>query len=239
MTIDILASSSAGNCYVISGLKEKIMIEAGILFKLIKEKMNFNFSDVACCLLTHDHGDHAKSIKHILKLGIKVYSSAGTFDALNINDHFAIKIDSSSLIETDEFRIKAFETEHDCPEPLGFIIFSKIEYKKIVFATDTYFLRYRFNKVNAYMLEVNYITEDLEKAIKDGKINEAGANRIRKSHFNLERIIQFLEKTDTKTTEMIIPIHTSSRFGNNYTIKSTIEKKFDISVIIKQNRIEL
>jgi phosphoribosyl 1,2-cyclic phosphodiesterase len=239
MIIDILASSSAGNCYMITGLKEKVMIEAGIQFKKIKEKLNFDFSNIACCLLSHNHGDHAKSISNILSLGIMVYSSAGTFNALNINDHFAVKIQSGSLIETDEFRIRAFETEHDCPEPLGFIIFSKIEYKKIVFATDTYFLRYKFNRVDAYMLEINYINDDLEKAVKEGKINEAGANRIRKSHFNLERIIEFLAETDLKTTDMIIPIHTSSRFGNNYTIKSTIEKKFNVPVIIKQNRIEL
>lgn len=239
MKIKILASSSTGNCYVIQGITESIMIEAGIPFAEIKSKLDWNMSDISCCLLSHDHADHSKSIKDIFTLGKRVYASTGTFEALNLKNHFANHIKEGSVITTKEFTIKPFNTEHDCPEPLGFLIYSRFEYKTIVFATDTYYLKYLFADVDAFLLEVNFIEANLQEAVDSGEIPEAGALRLRKSHMSLDRAIKFFdamkEGNRLRATRHIIPIHTSKRFGDPEVIKAVLEERFSIPVHINES----
>jgi len=55
LNIMIIASSSAGNCYRVSDGNEQIMIECGIRFKRIRESFDFRLSQVAGCLISHEH----------------------------------------------------------------------------------------------------------------------------------------------------------------------------------------
>lgn len=237
MKLDIFASSSEGNFYLLTGVTERIIIDPGLTIDKIKKHLGYDFSNISACLLSHEHADHSKSAKDIIDLGIRVYSSPGTFERLGIKNYYASPVKDSSVFETEEFKIKAFATEHDCEEPLGFLIFSKFEYKQIVFATDTYFLQYRFHDINTFMLEINFIQGILDHSVKVGNMPEAGAKRIQKSHFSLERAIKFLEASDLSSTERIIPIHTSKRHGDPKEIKRILEAKFNIPVIINQKRI--
>ena len=241
MVIRILASGSTGNCYVIDGINESIMIEAGIPFDQIKKKLEFKMSNISCVLLTHEHQDHAKSINDMIHMGKRVYASAGTFEALGIDNYFASPVKAGDVINTEEFTIKAFSTEHDCREPLGFLIYSKTEYKKIVFATDTYYLKYMFSGVNVFMIEVNFVEKSLQESVDDNRMPEAGAARIKKSHMSLGRVIKFFDTMSNAKrllhTKHIIPIHISSRFGNAEYTKEIIESRYMIPVHINERRI--
>ena len=55
MKLKVLASGSSGNCYLISSSRESILIECGIRFKAIKNKLNFDLSNIAGCLISHEH----------------------------------------------------------------------------------------------------------------------------------------------------------------------------------------
>ena len=52
MEIDILASSSQGNCYIID---RELMIECGLPINEIKRKMRFGVHGIQACLITHEH----------------------------------------------------------------------------------------------------------------------------------------------------------------------------------------
>ena len=52
MDIQVLASSSSGNCYCISDGSTPLLIEAGIQFKQIQQRLNFWLSEIAGLLVT-------------------------------------------------------------------------------------------------------------------------------------------------------------------------------------------
>ncbi len=55
MDIKVLASSSAGNCYIISDSETSIMIECGLAIKRIKEGSGFRLHGMRACLISHEH----------------------------------------------------------------------------------------------------------------------------------------------------------------------------------------
>lgn len=234
MLIKTIATGSTGNCYLVKGVTESILIEAGIPVKKIKEGLDYHISDIACCLLSHEHGDHAKAVNDIVRLGKKVYSSKGTFKALGVKNYFAKHVVDGETVETREFIIKPFETQHDCAEPLGFLIESKLEYKKILFATDTYFIKYTFNDIDCFMLEVNFIEKHLCNAVNSGNLPSSAAERLRRSHMSLERAVKFLTTMQThhklRSDYKIMPIHVSSRFGDVDEIKQCLTDNLTGSV---------
>lgn len=81
------ASSSSGNMYTVESQNTTMLIEAGIPIADIKKHLNFNLHTVSACLISHEHGDHAKACKDLLVAGVDVYTSAGTAEALKVSGH--------------------------------------------------------------------------------------------------------------------------------------------------------
>ena len=209
------------------GVKETIVIEQGIQLKEIKKALNYDLSNVACGLLSHEHGDHSKSSVDFAEMGIFLYTSQGTIDKLKKKSHFIKPVHSEQIIETEEFKILCFDTQHDCAEPLGFLIYNKIEHKKILFATDTYYLKYKFKKVDCFIIEVNYIKRLLDENVN---LPEMVRNRILTSHFSLDNVIKFLSISDLSITKLIIPVHLSDENADEREIKQVLEDQFNIQV---------
>ncbi|HDY88547.1 MAG TPA: MBL fold metallo-hydrolase [bacterium] len=55
VNLQILGSSSKGNCYILSNDTEALIIEVGVKFSKIKEAVNFNISKIVGVLLSHAH----------------------------------------------------------------------------------------------------------------------------------------------------------------------------------------
>ena len=55
LEINVLASSSKGNCYIISDGKNKLLIDPGIAIREIKQKGGFKIHEISACLISHEH----------------------------------------------------------------------------------------------------------------------------------------------------------------------------------------
>lgn len=198
------------------------MIEAGVRFPAIREAFNFELSKVAGCLATHAHLDHALSIKHLLRAGIDCYLSGGTAAKLGISGHRVHTVKSKEVFQIGTFKILPFDTRHDCAEPLGFLLQSGAE--KLLFATDTYYIKYRFTGVTHFMIECNYSLEILEKNIESGLVPAAIRNRIVKSHFELERVKEFFRANNHPGINQIHLIHLSGGNSAPEHFKAEIQK---------------
>jgi phosphoribosyl 1,2-cyclic phosphodiesterase len=53
--VKVLASGSSGNCYLINDGRTKILLEAGIPIKKIREATGFQLSQVSGALISHCH----------------------------------------------------------------------------------------------------------------------------------------------------------------------------------------
>jgi len=226
--IKVLGSSSKGNEYILSVAGEVLLLEAGISLKEVKKALDFNLRNISGCLVTHEHGDHAKYVNKFIDSGIDVYSSKGTFEALGLKDHRTIEVESEKMYKIGNFKVMPFNTKHDCAEPFGYLINHK-EIGNLLFATDTYYLEYTFPDLKNVLIECNYSEEIMTENINNGSVNKFLANRVRKSHFGLENVIGFLEANDISKLDKIIIIHLSSLNSNEKQFVETIQKNTGIT----------
>ena len=87
----INTGSQYGNCYALisgdmRGDGEILLLDCGCKFKDILRGINYRIADVTGCLLTHIHGDHAKSYKNLTKNGIEIYSNNETVEHFGAYD---------------------------------------------------------------------------------------------------------------------------------------------------------
>lgn len=230
MKLKTIASGSSGNCYLLETEDGSLLIEAGIPIKQIKKALGFDFSNIQGCLITHEHGDHAKAINDIAKLGIDVYASKGTLKALDCTGHRFIPMTHNKAKIIGDFEVLPFNTEHDSMEPLGFLI--RYRDKKMLFATDTYYLRYKFNGLNHIAIECNYIRSVMEDKLSKGEINIKRVARTMKSHMSLENLIEFLKINDLSKVQEIHLLHLSDGNSDINIIKEEIRKIYEGNLVI-------
>lgn len=204
--VNIIATGSSGNCYVIKDGNKRIMIECGISIKEIRKRCDFNLSTLDMCLVSHEHKDHAKAIKDIMRIGVPVALSAGTLKHFDPNGSLYALLVEGLIWERSGWKILPFSTEHDAEEPLGFLIQSPSG-AKILYATDTYFIKYRFVGVTHFLVECNYQERLL---VENEELTNPIKNRIRTSHFELENVKAFFKAQDLSSAEKIYLIHLSN-----------------------------
>jgi len=231
MNLKVLASGSRGNCYILSNESEAIIIELGVAFKLVKEALGFELSKVVGCLVSHEHGDHAKYIPQAIEAGVDVYSSRGTFEALGVSGHRVHHLVPEALFKIGPFKVIPFPVEHDCSEPFGFLIYHP-ECGNILFATDTCFLQYTFPGLNNIMIEANYDQEILEEGIRAGRTPELIRKRVMNNHMELGVLVDTLKANDLSQVNKIVLIHLSEKSGDPDLFQKIIEEATGKNVFV-------
>ncbi len=201
----MLASSSKGNCYALRCGDSILLLEAGVSVSKLRKKLPVGLSHVVACLVTHEHKDHAGYVKQYMNDGLPVYMSKGTHEILRVGRPFW-----SEAFSLDYWNIFIFRTRHDAVEPVGFHITAP-DGTRLVFATDTYLLPYRFPGVNVWMLECNYDLQLLKENMAAGVVDEKQAKRILESHMSVDHVCAFLRKQNLSQTQAIYLLHGSER----------------------------
>ena len=207
-----LASGSRGNCYWLTDGSTPLLLEAGIQFKEIQKQLNFRVSELAGCLISHEHKDHSKAVPDMMKAGVNCYMSQGTVEALDVTGHRIHIIKAKQQFQLGTWTILPFETQHDAREPVG-VILANQDGDKLLYATDTYYIRYRFAGLTHVMIECNYSLDILRANVAAGLVEPALKNRILQSHFSLEHVKDFLKANDLSKVREIWLLHLSD--GNS------------------------
>jgi phosphoribosyl 1,2-cyclic phosphodiesterase len=219
--IEALASGSKGNAYRITDGQTLLLLECGIPYREIQKGFDFHMSDVAGCLITHEHGDHSKSAKDVMKGAVDLYASEGTFQALRLSGHHIKRIRAREQFQLGTWTILPFDVEHDVSEPLGYLITNQIG-EKLLFATDTYYIKYKFQSLTHIMVEANYSLEILNENIKAGRVPGVMKRRLLRSHFSLEHVKEFLHANDLSVVQEIWLLHLSDNNSNAEQFKKEI-----------------
>ena len=209
MTFTSLASSSRGNCYVVSDGETAILLECGISFRRIKKGLGFDLSAIRACLVSHEHKDHAKSVMDLIKSGVEVFASEGTAEALDCA--LITPVEAGVQFHVGSLEIMPFRTWHDAEEPLGFLIYSRVDGERLVFATDTVNLGHTFPGVNLLALEANYDKDILSRC---EKMPEKVRYRVTNSHMEIGTLCQYLETLDLSACRTLYLLHLSNAASN-------------------------
>lgn len=199
MTLTILGSESAGNCYLLRTETETLIIEAGLRFSEVQQQMNYDMSSVVGCIASHEHGDHIKYASTYAKAGIDIYTSQQTLDAAKLAGHRYHPISEKQRFNLGGFHILPFPVPHGVPN-FGFLI-NHPSAGTILFVTDAAYIPNRFNELNHICIEANY-----EDSIM---VSDRGVGR----HMSLDTTLQFLKCNDLSKTYNIILLHLSA--GNS------------------------
>lgn len=226
MTMTVIGSGSAGNCYVLKNEQEAIILEAGVPFgKEVKEALGWDTSKVKALVCSHQHGDHSAYAKQYEVAGIPVLALPEVLQLRGIT-RTGIGLTPGKGVKVGGFKILPFPLIHyntdgtRCPN-IGFLI-THPDAGRICFFTDCEsFTReiqtddgikyqpYDFPNVSHWMMEANYDDFILNKSHLDDRLKE----RIRRSHMSLRNCLKVAKRIDLHSTREILLIHLSD--GNS------------------------
>ncbi|WP_107839530.1 MBL fold metallo-hydrolase [Metasolibacillus meyeri] len=221
--IQTLATGSKGNCYRVSDGSTALLLEAGISFSAIQKELGFKTSKIAGVLISHEHQDHCKGVEGCLKRGMTIYMSKGTKDGMGLNNEQIRVIKSKEQFRIGTWTILPFDVQHDVNEPLGFLLQSD-NGGKLLFATDTYYVKYRFTGLTHIMIECNYDQQTLDENVESGRVHPAMRKRVMQSHFSLENLLDFFSANDLSEVEEIHLLHLSDNNSNVERIFKTVAR---------------
>jgi phosphoribosyl 1,2-cyclic phosphodiesterase len=230
-----IASSSKGNAYLLkSEGVAPLLIECGIPIKQLREKLSFGLSGLAGCLTSHEHMDHAKAVKDLLKAGVDCYMSKGTAEALGVEKHHR----TNKLAEYDtnligNWFVFSFPLVHDATEPCGFFILNGIE--RFLFVPDTEYVKDRFTRATMIAIECNHLSDTLSENIQGGNIPATVGRRIRHSHASLETVKKFLLANDLTQCRQIWLIHLSDQNADEQRMKIEIQEITGVPVYVAES----
>ena len=139
-----LFSSSSGNCTYIGGASGGVLIDVGVSAKRTAEALRsigVELDSIGAVFVTHEHGDHVKGLRVFAgSHGIDVYTSQGTFDALEtmsiLTGKYSAKVIPKNGVEACDMFVSAFPTSHDSRESVGYVV-TMPDGRRIAVATDT------------------------------------------------------------------------------------------------------
>lgn len=245
MKLKVLASGSAGNCYILDDGIDALVLECGEKLDEVKKALSFDISRINGCLCTHEHLDHCRYVNDFLKARIKVYASQGTIEAVKEKvkiDSYATsmfrEIEKGKPIQIGAFRVIAFDVQHDCADPLGFLI-QHDKMGLMLFATDTYYLKYNFEGLNQILIECNYSKEILFDNVKSGRIPSMLLQRTLQSHMSYDTCLETLEANDLSEVNNIVLIHLSDGNSNKKVFREGVQKATGKSVYVAEKGLEI
>lgn len=238
MLLRCCGSGSSGNSYaLIADNGEILAIEAGCKFLDFKKMIDWKISNVVGCIVSHEHGDHARYIKDFMQSGIPVYTAFETQSALEtITGECTIAIPPRTVWQTGSFSVTPFNVPHDTEiECYGYLIKHE-EMGQLLFLTDLEYCKYNFSKLNIehIMVEANY---DMELVDRDEPNYE---HRLR-GHMSLDTALKFISTNDNPTLRNVVLIHLSDKSGDPALFKQKTEEtvKCGANVYIAEKGLEV
>ena len=232
MNFRSFGSSSKGNCYLVeSDGIAPLMIECGLPMKALREKLSFSLSGLAGCLISHEHGDHSKAAKDMLRAVVDVWTSYETARALGITGHHCFYALGAGVQQPiGSWWVLPFDLHHDAPT-LGFLIAAP-DGDKLLFVPDTAFLTNRFEGVNIIAIECNYVADKLSHNIQSGAIPKAVGRRVRRNHMSLDTVIGMLRANDLSRCREIWLLHLSDGNSDEKEMQRRVQEETGIATYI-------
>ena len=235
MKLQILGSSSSGNCYILGNDDECIVIEVGknITLLKLKQALKFNVGKVKGVLISHQHDDHAGMAKECEKI-FPVYCNRSVIETKGLQR--ATELKHGSKITIGGFTILPFDADHDVP-CLGFIIKHE-EIGNLLFLTDSGSCDYEFKNLNHILIECNYSDEELAKSIESG-LHPSVAKRVLGTHLELYTCRDVLLQQDISNVYNIILIHLSQNNSDEKKFKEVLSRATGKPVQIAKSGLEI
>ena len=236
MQVSILASGSTGNTSLITTGQHKILMDAGLSGKKIKNLLadvGVDINEIDLAFLSHDHSDHSSGLGVLMRRYPKIdaFANTGTWDYLiDTNKIGKLPVEQINTIEPGQTKtlgdltVTAFATSHDAAEPQYYVFESGG--KRVAFLTDTGYVSENvegeIKDADSYMMEFNYDTMMLREgpyswSLKQRILSDVG-------HLSNEEAGQALVDVVTPKTKHIFLAHRSQHNNTEYLAHDTAKE---------------
>lgn len=223
MEVIVLGSSSSGNCYILQGESETLILECGLPFSEVQKALHYEIGSIVGALVSHRHNDHAGFIGQFAKRGITIYANEDTISAQDTTTRcFCKPIKEKCSYCIGGFYIVPLAVTHDVP-CFAYVIMHK-GIGSLLFITDTCGFKYRLPDLNHIMIECNYADDILDESIKEGRVLPTQRTRLLKTHMELETAKRILSRLQSDELRDIIIIHLSSNNSDSERFTSEIQR---------------
>lgn len=223
-----LASSSSGCCYLVKcDPHPPLLIECGLRFEQIQKALwthGTRIPALAGCLISHGHGDHCKAVAAMLKNAVDCYASEEAWEVVGTTTHRSRRlVPGQETRIADCWTVMPFRAEHDSPGTLGFLIGAP-DGKRILFITDTSFVRYTFEPCHLIAIEANYDREIIRAGAMKGEIGRPRFKHTLTGHMDIKTTISTLLANDLSQCEAIYLMHLSAENSNEHEFRVKVQQ---------------
>lgn len=230
MKVQVLGSSSAGNCYI---LNDEVLIELGLPALEIKKGLGFDLRKIKFALVSHKHKDHAKSVQDFAGI-FPIIATEEVIRGTESDANCLISAKEMKGLKIGEYKILPLRMVHDC-ECYGYLIFWKGE--SLGFFTDTCAISYNLPQLDLILIEANYSYKIMESQLLEGIVPKFLFDRVRRSHMSVETALEtVLEQRNLKS---ILLIHLSENNAYPAEFKALFEQKTGVETIIAKKGVTL
>lgn len=226
MLVKTTATGSKGNNYALVSGGEILLLECGVPAKDMLKTIDYQTSKVVGCLLSHEHGDHAKYIKQYMQYGVKVYGSDEVQS--NIELIYGEKIEGIKRMNRKKlgsFSVIPFRVPHGETDCDGWLIDSPEG--KLLFITDAEYCPYDFSKMNINygLIECNYSMDNISF-----EHDEVKNRRVVQTHMEVQTCKRLIQSINSESLRSIGLIHLSAENGNPVRFTEEIQEIVDCDV---------
>ena len=203
MTLKCLGTGSSGNCYSLTDKDGNILLlDAGINIKDIKIGIDFQIAKVKGALITHHHKDHSLAARDLEKMGVRII--APYVEKPKDSNFGGFMVRYFALTDNEGRFTHSNGNGSECAI-YGYIIMHDKEPLKMLYITDTEYVRWRFSNMNTLLLGIDYLDEKIAN-----EQDEFKRRHVISGHMELKTGVDFIRVTDRdKTLKNVIIGHLS------------------------------
>lgn len=227
-----LGSGSTGNCYVFEKHDEVVLVECGLEYQVICQKLiehGILPSQIKAVICTHAHKDHKLAVPDLFRHGVDLHLTKNVDKSGDVEDKAKIKI-------TSWLTAYCFAVNHDV-EAYGFAFLDTENKESYLFINDTAEFDFPLKGVtfNGIFIECNYIQTQLDAIRREAK-SKFKYDRQEKTHLSLLGTKNMLSQMNLSKTKLIVLMHLSMDCANETTMKNEIETVFKIRTLVAKRQ---
>ena len=221
-TLAVVGTGSSGNTYLLTCGRETLVIDCGIRFLTVKKRLDFNIRGIVGAIVTHRHGDHSKAIPEYEKAGIDVWKPYKDENLLQKK-------------QMGGFTIRSFYCIHNVP-CVGYLVEHPESGLKMLYATDTEYVKYTFRGLTAMLLEANYSEEYVNR-------DEPKYRHVLEGHMSIETAVECVKANMNDSLKNVILCHLSA--GNSdekafkEAVKAVVPDRVQVDIAVPGLTVEL
>lgn len=181
----------------------------------VKKALNFNVMKIKAVLVSHTHGDHAKYIQEYAKAGIPVFQP--------YDDYYMKR-------QYGTFKVFSFALVHDV-ECYGFWIWHT-EIGKLVYASDTEYVRWRFKGVNHILCEANHSIDLADR-------NSAKYEHQIRGHMSIDTACEFLKANNNPLLMNVVLCHLSGDSSDKDLFLEKANEVVNCNIFVAEKGLEI